>query len=42
MKSIEDCLISIIKGFYSLIIGIVKFILIVLGYILYPIKERFF
>lgn len=31
-----------IKSLYSFIITIIKFFLIVLGYILYPIKERFF
>ena len=39
---IEDLFVEIIKRFYGFIITMIKFFLIVLGYILYPIKERFF
>lgn len=42
MEKIEDCTIYMAKKIYFFFIWIIKIFLLMLGYICYPIKERFF
>lgn len=42
MDKLENMVISVVKSIYFLFIWIFKIILTILGFVFYPIKERFF